>query len=305
MLLQSIKFSIPGKTFLCGEYAALFGGPSLVLATHPNFTFSASPGDGQHPFHQQSPAGLFIKKNQELFKQLNLSFSTEGSQGSGFGGSTAEFLGCYLLKTYWSEFLQKQKISLLSKLEGASEFALNAWKEYQSLFTQQKNKPSGADVIAQSLGGLTIFSSGLIEVLQWPFPTKDILLFKTNHKIATHEHLQSASVESQSVVLLQEISQEIIDALKKADWIRFILEQEKLSAELQNQQWCLPQTAELVSALRSLAGVEGARGCGALGADVIAVFIDKDKFKMTKIKNLVFSSCLSENISSGIVMEVA
>lgn len=305
MLLQSIKFSIPGKTFLCGEYAAIFGGPSLVIATHPNFTFTACPGDGQHAFHEQSPAGLYIKKNQDFFKRLNLSFSTNGSQGSGFGGSTAEFLGCYLLKTYWSEFLKKQKVSLLSQREGASAFALAAWKEYQSLFSQQKNKPSGADVIAQALGGLTIFSSGQIEVLQWPFLTKDILLFKTDHKVATHEHLQSASVESQSVAMLQDISKEIVDALKKSDWIRFVLEQKNLSAELQKRQWCLPQTSEVVDSLLSLPGVEWARGCGALGADVIAVFVDKNKFTMTKHKNLVFSSSLSENISSGIVMEVA
>ena len=34
------QISCPGKTFLVGEYSALYGAPCLLVSTHPRFYFS-------------------------------------------------------------------------------------------------------------------------------------------------------------------------------------------------------------------------------------------------------------------------
>jgi mevalonate kinase len=48
---EAVALSVPGKTFLVGEYVALDGGPSIVLATRPCFEMKIS------PFQQDSTQG--------------------------------------------------------------------------------------------------------------------------------------------------------------------------------------------------------------------------------------------------------
>ncbi len=95
---MSMVFSIPGKTFLAGEYLALYEGPTLVFLSQPYFELSVNKGHGETAgIHKESPAGLFIRKHQEYFANFDLKFIDPYSGRGGFGASTAQFLGCYAL----------------------------------------------------------------------------------------------------------------------------------------------------------------------------------------------------------------
>lgn len=302
---QSIKLSIPGKTFLGGEYAALFSGPSLVLATHPNFEFTARRGQGRHCFHGDSPAGKYISRHRAFFDPFDIEFKTPPNQAGGFGGSTAEFIGVYLLKTFWSSFEQEKWVDLRELHSSPKSPVIEAWQEYRSLFEGETIKPSGADMIAQMLGGLTVFSRGSVEVLNWPFLEKDVFLFKTSRKVPTHDHLAQLKITSDVVALIQGITVRLVGALQSASWPAFIAAQKDLSQEFHRQNLWSQDTAHLVEDLLLKTGVEWARGCGSLGADVIAVFANKNQFDPTSVKDLKFVASLSENLSSGVMMELA
>src|SRR4051794_4338735 len=98
---MSLVFSVPGKTFLAGEYLALSGGPSLVFASEPRFELSVTSGAGKaEGIHADSPAGLFIKKNQDYFKNFDLVFHDPYQGKGGFGASTAQFLGAYAMNAW-------------------------------------------------------------------------------------------------------------------------------------------------------------------------------------------------------------
>ena len=74
-----MKFFVPGKTFLVGEYAVLLGGASLGLATKPYFEFDylqdVADADldlkrlkTEKSFHPDSPAGMLVKKHNLKLK---------------------------------------------------------------------------------------------------------------------------------------------------------------------------------------------------------------------------------------------
>ncbi len=55
-----MKFFIPGKTFLVGEYAVLLGGAALGLATKPYFELTEADDEKRgNDFHSDSPAGRY------------------------------------------------------------------------------------------------------------------------------------------------------------------------------------------------------------------------------------------------------
>lgn len=95
-------FSVPSKTFLAGEYLAVLGGPSLVIATTPRFCLAMKSADQADEmataqlinkkfklesksrddrfvplrdwskvFHPESPVGLFLSSDLEKYIQQN------------------------------------------------------------------------------------------------------------------------------------------------------------------------------------------------------------------------------------------
>jgi mevalonate kinase len=72
-------FSVPSKTFLAGEYLAVLGGPSLVIATTPRFRLAMKSADDcfvplrnwSKVFHPESPVGLFLSSYLEMYIQQN------------------------------------------------------------------------------------------------------------------------------------------------------------------------------------------------------------------------------------------
>lgn len=139
---MSLVYSVPGKTFLAGEYLAVKEGPTLFILTKPVFETVISKGEGLiDGIHSESPAGLYIAKNKDLFQEVNIRFKAAYDGKGGFGASTAQFLAVY-------SFVQgSSDIDPLDMLEDYYEVA------WQGVGT----KPSGADLVAQLCGQIVYF----------------------------------------------------------------------------------------------------------------------------------------------------
>jgi len=121
--LSETVLSVPGKTFLVGEYLALSGGPSLLVATEPRFVLRvkavAPRGRAAHPFAAASPAGRYLSRvirDSEMFE-----FQDPHQGAGGLGASSAQFALLYAWQnnidvpptsdTLWSELLRDYRLS--------------------------------------------------------------------------------------------------------------------------------------------------------------------------------------------------
>lgn len=173
--VYSIK--IPGKTFITGEYLALYGGNSLLVTTKPGFEvffvlksqnhnrdnleernaniifLTQSIGvnkdliDLDFLSGNKSPAEKFYQHNLSLFLDWNIYFIDGYAKAGGFGASTAQFLALYhfrnLMQNNYIEFSQIDLDDLL----------IAYWQCHDS-----ESVPSGNDLIAQQFAGLSIVS---------------------------------------------------------------------------------------------------------------------------------------------------
>lgn len=250
-------FTVPGKTFLVGEYAVLSGGSCLGLATSP--VFSISLNFAKHTFHPDSPAGLYLRKNQ-LF---NFAHELTNPYGvGGFGASTAEFIFSY--------FSNPQ----------ASRTLADIFSTYLELYRErQEQKPSGADLVTQLVGGISHIdlsaASPKVESLSWHFSDLDFLIFSTGLKVKTHEHL--AALDRKLCAGLVAPSNEVITAFKSGVASQFKAALYGWSKNLEQLGLTAPEVLQLKSHLEErISGIQ-VKPCGALGADVIIILVAKEQ----------------------------
>lgn len=270
-----VKFSIPSKTFLLGEYVALDGGPALVLGHAPFFEsefidLGQKTSGEELPFHPESPAGIWADIHEEVFAHTQVRFTDPYLGAGGFGASTAQFLSVYFY------VLARQNM-----LRNGTELSeLQKWaivEDYRQLFEEEDVPPSGYDLMAQMHTGLS-FVMGRQQksaAASWPFKDMDIFIYKTEGKIKTHEHLKKLDMSQASVDVLSKAVQKSMAAMDKADSAAFINGVQEFTVGLQKAKLVAPQTLELMQQWRGAPGVLATKGCGALGADVFAVFCEK------------------------------
>lgn len=288
---SQLRLSLPSKTFLLGEYLALTTGPSLLVASQPSFDFDFQVGDMNRVIHPQSPAGLWYQKNSTEIGSLQVNMVDPHVGAGGFGASTAQFLAIWL---YQQAVQKKSSFSVDPKM------ALQCFQDYRSLFSQTV-LPSGADVINQICGGVTIWDPGKQEILrlEWPFPDIKLHLFKTSHKIKTHEHLSSLEIKKIPQDELMEIMQTAVQAVREKNSGLFLKQTIAYSKALEKAGLQASEATALVKQISQHPDVICVRGCGALGADVMAVYtlpqadLDLSEFDLKK------KTVLPEQISSG------
>jgi mevalonate kinase len=257
------RLSCPAKTFLVGEYIALNGKPALLAATEPRFELEVQVDPNQeNPFHPRSPAGFYWATNVDQFSQFRFNFKDPFNGAGGFGGSTAEFI---LLYTFHRT---------RQNLDTGSEFDLDLKtlvSEYRNLEIHQGSKPSGADLLAQAAGGLVTFerSSGLISHHRWPFLDKDFRLLATGIKLPTYEHLKSKIEFPED--RLSQLSQNCSFALQSGHWEDFSSAIAEYGSLLNSVGLQAPHTTGLIDKIKSEHSGLVAKGCGALGSDVVLV----------------------------------
>ncbi len=295
-----LKFSAPGKTFLVGEYLALKGGPAILATTGPRFELLITKGEGRgEGVHPKSPAGLWMRANSFDFVNINVEFIDPYKGAGGFGASSAEFLFVYL----WSAFNKNQsfyldKINLQDMWRSYRRLASESLDGDQPNKTSQNNlsqkraqqskiQPSGLDVIAQFLGGVTAATWEGETLTQakkfdWGFENQSFCLLKTDTKIKTHEHLETLNLEQDDFSDLKPISLKAIEAFENKDAFNLLVALETYYQTLISRGLVHENTQKIIKQLIASGSILGAKGCGALGADVIWVLCEKEKLEPLK-----------------------
>ena len=281
--------SCPSKTFLFGEYLALSGSESLLVSTAPRFQLKISKSpELKINFHKDSPGGrLAFEKLGN--KKIELCFIDPYDGSGGFGASSAQFL---LVNAYLNSF---EKTNLDSN---------KIWSTFRSLYKGKEILPSGMDMISQFSGEINqiSFSDEMVNIKKqnWPFEDYSFFLFKTNQKINTHEHLNSLNIKEISSKL-EPVSQKATEAFNENKPEEFFKELNNYYKVMLELDLVSNFTREKINSINKIPGVLTSKGCGALGADVIAVFCKSDAGYniLGEVKRLGLDYMASENSISG------
>lgn len=280
ILEKNLKFSVPGKTFLVGEYAVLAGAPCLGLGTAPSFSIHLN--SAKQTFHPDSPAGLYLQQNH--LQNFAHEFVNPYGVG-GFGASTAEFIF-----SYFSNPLASKKLE-------------DIFATYLNLYSERKEqKPSGADLVTQLIGGLSHInlSGGVpkVEKLAWSFKDIDFLVFSTGLKVKTHEHL--SLLDRKICNGLVKPCEDVIAAFKSNESSVFAAALASWSKKLEQSGLTAPEVVKLKSHLESQVPGILVKPCGALGADVIIILVPKEQKQsvLGQIKDLALPGLIFQADSS-------
>lgn len=257
-----IKFSIPGKTFLIGEYAATLGAPAILLTTTPCFAITLHNLPGLEGIHPESPAGRWWHDQPRA--DLGLTWHDPYRARGGLGASTAQFLGSYLAYA-------KHCSSTVNR-----ETILHTYLKYA--WSGEGIKPSGYDVLAQSQEACVYIegASHTCETLAWPFMDLSFILLHTGKKLATHEHLQSCTKlgSLDSLVTLTKLAKQIFLNADSEQLIHII---SAYHQELTQLNLVAEHTRHQIQILKSHPEILAIKGCGALGADVLLVLCENQR----------------------------
>lgn len=172
-----------------------------------------------------------------------LSYHDPHQGRGGFGASTAQFLAAYQL-VY-------PEITDLKHL-------LDCYKSYCT------HPVSGADLLAQTQQGLMLVTPPAVEKLSWPFAFS-LTIAATGYKVATHEHLRHSPVINPEK--LHQLTRAAISALHPGQGTAFCTAINAYQAELSAQHLSALNTEKILQ--ETTHHTLAAKGCGALGADVV------------------------------------
>lgn len=235
----------------------------ILVNTKPRFCFKVKKGEDLEGFHSASPAGQWLKKHPQI-KYAISSYDPHNSQG-GFGFSSAQFNLVYLL----GKILEEGKAlgdSSVSEVD-----LLKMWTDYRSL-DFKGHIPSGVDILSQWIGKVCLFSPDPFHVssLDWPFKDLNFFLVRTGIKFNTWEHLKE--IKESDFSELADIAKEAILSIKNEDEKYFILAVNEYSTCLEKLSLLHNNTSFLLNELKKIKSIVAAKGCGAMGAEVVAVF---------------------------------
>lgn len=254
-------FAIPAKTFLLGEYAVLKKAPAMILTTTPGFTITVCMDDTGKKPHPQSPAGRYLAKHN-IDASFHIHTPYPHLEG-GLGASSAQFIAAWRSQ-------QSQKTN----------------SDYQTIFDEfqactQNNQsfpPSGADVLAQLSGGIAVIHPRpgvLCQSSTWLFANLALCLWHTGTKLPTHDHLNDLEVIPEDLVTA---ATQGVHAWLTKDPNAWILGMQNFADALAAHGLVARHTQEYLSELRKDTRVIAAKGCGAMGADVILALCEKSAY---------------------------
>jgi mevalonate kinase len=260
---MTLNFSAPSKTFLAGEYAVLAGGPGLLLDTAPRFSFQAVKGvGGVEGIPDGSPAAKWLKSHENLTRDWKLEFLDPHTGRGGFGASSAQFLFAHA----WTSLMQ---ISVSRAVEGIDLKAL--WSDFKSA---SGGMASGADMLAQAVGGVAVVSGSEAESRSWPFPDLDFAILRTGQKVETHRHL--AELDRGVLQTLVGPANQVVDRFQAGSVEKFLHAVKDYALQLRELHLQAPSTLAFLKTLENEPWCKAAKGCGALGADTLLVFFARE-----------------------------
>lgn len=257
-----MKWIIPAKTFLLGEYVAISGGPAIVLTTKPCFELSLSDVPGLRGIHPDSPAGLWWGQHGSAENGLEWYDPYHGL--GGLGASSAQFLGAY----YATLFLQKRTPTKQAMLDAYWQCAWNG----------QGLRPSGYDVLAQSGNGCAYIhrQKNIYQTYPWLFKRLGFILLHTKQKLPTHHHLQSSCLpsEMQHLAATVDLAKE---AFLRDDDSQMVAAIQTYHQQLLSMNLVAEHSLTCMDLLRDQVDVKALKGCGAMGADVLLLLVSSEK----------------------------
>ncbi|KTD05389.1 hypothetical protein OQJ19_13120 [Fluoribacter gormanii] len=266
-----MKWLIPAKTFLLGEYAAVAQASAFLLTTAPCFELTLTIQEKPSEIHPESPAGRWWQ--QQRLKQSLLWNDPYAGRG-GLGASSAQFLASYLASC-----------SVNNTIPDLQQM-LHAY--YESSWTGKGLRPSGYDVIAQSQQGCVYINKQhqVIKSYDWPFHDLAFFLIHTGVKLATHHHLQDTALPDQ-IDYLSHLVDEAKQAFEQANSQKLIQTINSYHQKLAELNLVAEHSLKLISEFKKYSEILAIKGCGALGADVLLLIsstnnaqILADKLKM-------------------------
>lgn len=286
---QFTEFTAPGKVFILGEYAILAQLSAVVAAVDPRFSLRVSKETGGGAcsispistlFHSESPAGRLIawaERSEKIdLPFLDLQWKDPHAGQGGFGASTAQFALVY--------FALAQNYGWPLQWE-------SMWRLYRDLTgvtgVEDGVAPSGADVVAQWMGGVTLFeyrekvivSKDLSDCFDW----SNVLIFSAagqeGRKVPTHEHLARMKDSEFLHRVARRLSTPLsvgIAALRENNPARLGFAFREYAKVLQEVGLELKATTQDRQAFQKLHGVLGVKGAGAMQADALVVVVKKE-----------------------------
>lgn len=284
-----MKWTIPAKTFLLGEYVALMGGPAIILTTSPHFELSLLDQPGLEGIHPKSPAGIWWQQSN-YSKQYGLHWHDPYQQRGGLGASSAQFVGAYLAHLHLQQKPLEEKTLLDAYLQCA-------WQG-------EGTPPSGYDVLAQSLNFKsavkldlncaeyrTPTNSGffklqgcahihqqknIYQISSWPFQEIAFILLHTGKKLATHHHLQSLDLPNQ-IKPLESIVENARKAFESGNSMDLVDAINAYQQKLEQLNLVAEHSLKQLEILKQHSDVLAAKGCGAMGADILLLLVPMKK----------------------------
>ena len=324
--MKKLYISFPSKTFLIGEYAVLHSAPAILVNTTPLFEFLLIPKTEQAQkwiqnceqllkesvkisqtlnvknndsfyknIHPASPAGQWLKTHPEIKGHWHIESYDPHKRQGGFGLSSAQFNLMYWLS----------QIDLTNNsVKNVESYEL--WKSYKEL-NFDGHTPSSADVISQWMGQVCLFSGQPFKAqsISWPFDDLDFLLIRTGVQLNTWKYLKSISTKQLEITELTNISQQATNSLNNQNTKSFVSSIEEYGICLEKQNLVYKNTLMLLKKIKKIKYILTTKGCGAMGAEVIALFYHpqyKEQIK-SDLKNSFTDQAIiadSSSITSGL-----
>lgn len=278
--MNSVKnsMSIPSKVFLLGEYAVLIGLPAFVVSLQPRFKMIHSDNNINNagsPLHPHSPAGKLLAwmKDSVSSELPCLKFQDPHLESGGFGASSAQFALTYY---FLAEQFQGEK-NLDLKLD-----VQTVWTWYRKVLLQHHVSgamPSGADLVGQWLGGMTVFEflddqRISVQSVAEKFKGSNLMYFSTkNRKTQTHEHLRSVKTDSLPKAQMKNVLTEAIVAMEEKDLEKFGSLMNTYSEILSGAGFENECSRRDRLEIQKIPGALGAKGCGANLSDAFVVLV--------------------------------
>lgn len=256
-----MKWRIPAKTFLLGEYAALQQAGAIILTTSPCFEVALVEGKHSSTIHPQSPAGQWWATH--TIPNYSLEWTDPYHGCGGLGASSAQFIGAYLASCH------------LLHIKPEKEVLLEAY--FQCAWNGEGLKPSGYDVIAQSQSRCVYINreQQITQSFDWVFNDIGFLLLHSNQKLATHYHLRSTQLPT-GLDRLATIVEQGKQAFEQSNSALLIESVNAYQQTLSNLKLTAKHSLEQIEELKKQGSILAIKGCGALGADVLLLLIPQE-----------------------------
>jgi hypothetical protein len=263
-----MSLEAPLKIFLLGEYAVLEGGPAVITCLPERYRLVRAPSRGREArWKEGSPVARLAEHARA--REVEIPEVEWRSDRPGFGESTAQFALLFYE---------------LAPALGLARDWKSALELYRQLTADEPMPPSGADLVAQWLGGTTLVEGS--EARPLALDLTSLLVFATGIKVATHEHLRELArredaparrlvepARDAAVALMRVVGKPAGESLvRQARALGAALD--GYAAALAREQLELPETREHREALRALPFVVGVKGAGALQADALVVLVE-------------------------------